>query len=54
MACLYLIVELGGYVKTTSEERAQIEQRFAEAPALPQNFLNVYEKVYPGSLNSTM
>jgi Transglycosylase len=54
MACIYLVIEVGGYVKTTSEEREQMEQMFSEAPALPQNFLDVCEKVYPGALNSTM
>ncbi|WP_177205395.1 transglycosylase domain-containing protein [Flavobacterium akiainvivens] len=54
MACIYLVLETGGCVITTSKERQAIKKSLAEAPELPQNFLDVYEKVYPGSMSNTI
>ncbi|MES2485038.1 MAG: transglycosylase domain-containing protein [Bacteroidota bacterium] len=54
MACIYLFFELGGYCITNKAERGSMAKTIKQAPALPDNFLRVYGKVYSGALDSTM
>lgn len=54
LSLLFLYLKYGGYIWMDQEERDQIVIQIKQSPELPDQFYQIYNSIYPQSLNQSV